>query len=285
MTSLSGSEFDQFATSSDDTRSQTSNSSLAQVHSIARSISPWILNEEQSRGFQFFHLQTVPNLSRFNHAADSFYGRCLPAMAATDDLVRSMSITVGLFHLECVRAIPFETTTAIKEYGHSLRHLSRSSGSDRIVVLTACLLFISMEMLRGRFHRAMMHVQRGMDILAHTGCDGSKYRFEDPLSSLELRCLRVIISQIAEIAGLLNFVREDKFLPEQMELPELEKEIEDYAEARLGSRKLARYCTSVGVDTEFTQSLWQIWHIRVDSIMAKLLANSGTGVIDVPLLL
>lgn len=283
--SVASSDSDQFISSSEESDSQISSYVGTPVSYVDRSLCPWTLDENQSRGFQFFHLQTVPSLRLFNHSADTFYGRCIPAMAATDDLIRRMTITVGLFHLECVRSRPVESMSALKEYGYSLRQLSRSNDRDRIAVLAACALFVSMEMLRGRFHQAMIHVQRGMNILATTDCDGSKYRSADPLSSLELYHLRVIFSQVAEAAGLLNFMRDGTQASKEPELPNLEKDIEDYAEARRGARSIARYCMNVGVDTEHTANIWQRWHIKTNRIMDRLLTTSRDGVLDVPLLL
>lgn len=255
------------------------------MRQVDRDLFSWNLDDRQSLGFQYFHLQTLPILRTFNHSTDVFYGRCVAAMAVTDDVIRRMTVAIGLFHLEGLRQQPFESFSALKEYGYSLKQLSRCKASDHITMLTACLLFVSIEMLRGRFFHAIMHVQRGMDILAMTGCDGSKYRSADPLCDLEILHLRVIISQIAETAGLVNFVRDGTHTSEQLAIPDLGRDLENYQEARQSCRQLARWCLNVGEDTEQTIQLWHRWHIRCNLLTRRLLSSSKTGVIDVPLLL
>lgn len=257
------------------------------VSSVDRPLSQWRLTDQQARGFAFFHLRTLPTLTIYNGSSEILFGRCIPCLATTNPAIRSQVTALGLFHLggQAVCQGSLETPDALREYGQSLKYAIASDPSDNVGALLRCLMFVSIEFNRGRFFQAMMHLRRGLAILALTSCDGTKYRPGDPLCNVELFHLRKILTDIADAAGLITRFHDAE--KGRRGPPDLNKPLDSYEDARRKGRQLSRWTLTCNEDEEYVTKLWNRFHRLAEDLVGKTLASPTrrSESYDVPILL
>ncbi|RFU27563.1 hypothetical protein B7463_g8787, partial [Scytalidium lignicola] len=118
-------------------------------------------------------------------------------MAYSEQTVLQAVLALGALHeSEERKGMPItkerlNDTNHVSAYGHYnaairlLRARARQEGEDiRLITLTVCLIFIHIELLRGRYESAATHLKSGLDILSRSNVYSTLHRRAD-LSTIE----------------------------------------------------------------------------------------------------
>jgi hypothetical protein len=124
----------------------------------------------EQRALDFFFTRTVPQLSGFFDR--NFWSSLVPQLSVSEPAIRYAIIAVGSFHEKTEQVdgsrISPDSSVEVKVYNKALSalvtRLGRDQGSTRIT-LTACILFICLEFLRGDLDAAMTHIENGIKVL------------------------------------------------------------------------------------------------------------------------
>ena len=163
-----------------------------------RDLPIWDITSAESQALQFFHEETKPALRAFNTSADSFFLGLVPQMSLYEGSIRYLLIAIGSAHRMKLRKSccdELASTTSLEHYGKALRYSFRHNYSAAPhLILTACLLFVEIEMLHENLSLAFSHLRSGLRVLRH-------YRLTT--SRLDLQSREVITTSIEPIFAKL----------------------------------------------------------------------------------
>lgn len=127
------------------------------------------------RGFEFFLTRTAPEMSYFFDSG--FWQQFVLQLSRAEPLVLHAAIALGSLHeneeslgmpIARDRLTDSRHQFAVAQYNTAINLLTtRTYGNDeecRLVTLAACLLFIHIEFIRGRYDLALAHIRSGLSI-------------------------------------------------------------------------------------------------------------------------
>ncbi|KAI9925574.1 hypothetical protein MW887_005955 [Aspergillus wentii] len=139
---------------------------------------------DERRGFAFFQQWTIPNMTGFFDCR--LWSDLILPMCHSEKAVNYAVVGLSALHEELeVRGVPLSREDlsshghrfALEQYGRSLSALNirRHSRDPKLceVVLTCCLLFVMLELTRGQYDLAFMHVRQGLLIIQDKSRDSS----------------------------------------------------------------------------------------------------------------
>ncbi|KAL4908349.1 hypothetical protein BDW74DRAFT_175038 [Aspergillus multicolor] len=147
----------------------------------------WAVTTDERRCYSYFQHYTVPTLS------DSFdshlWQEVLCRMSQSDPAVYHAVIALGAVHQDSETygmPLPGQDLKnewhlfALEQCGRSFALLSRRHSSQdprfREIILLCCLLFVMIQLLRGQYDDAFLHLQSGLKVLDETMVSGSSER-------------------------------------------------------------------------------------------------------------
>ncbi|RDW91639.1 hypothetical protein BP5796_02804 [Coleophoma crateriformis] len=124
----------------------------------------------EHRYLDFFHSQTAPSLA--GHFDGYFWTTIVPQIGCSEASVRHAMIALGSFHesfsLEEMGMTDSGLQFALRQYNKAIRDLTFSKKlreENVAAVLTTCILFICLDLLRGNLKQAVDHITGGIRIL------------------------------------------------------------------------------------------------------------------------
>ena len=239
------------------------------------------------QGLSFFYEQVIPQLGVFNKTSQRFLSNDVPCLAVQESSFRSQTISWGLLHLWAFRQdyqLSAEYTTAWKAYRHAMYSIARNKNASNHLILSSCVLFISIEMFRGCSRAAFMHLREGLRILGHVQpyTDIRKHARNSTLSDIEEMLL-----QLADSAGMLDDEIEVDPAPDHG-VPVVPDGFEDYAHAQQTCRRVSRWAVrqSAKDDSEDQEILlWKRWHGSLALLVNEMCAGNFGNMLNVPVVL
>lgn len=140
----------------------------AEPNTVHTGLNLWNCSSEEMSGLEFFFVRTKVWLGTCNEALDRFLEASVKHMLHQEPTVRCQVIALGLFHRcrsMCSGISQSLLATAMQSYGTALRQLSITAKSSAYVILTSCLLFVAIDMLREGPMPAFAHLKKGIGIL------------------------------------------------------------------------------------------------------------------------
>lgn len=145
---------------------------------------------------EFFHLETVPQLSRlFNW---TLWVHIVPELSAIEPSIYHATAALAATHHFYEMAPNVNVRVfALQQYNKAIRSLTYPSGEVPLnVLLVACYLFCCVEIVRGDWNSAFMHIQNGIDLLNKRANEGQL----EPTYHVELikqfTCLNLQVAMI-----------------------------------------------------------------------------------------
>lgn len=148
--------------------------------------------QDELRALEFFHERTAPGLSGYFDA--DFWTRLVFQMSSAEPCLRHAMVAVGTLHLQREHGTPtlpvqrradarghvfvpmplvmysqdYNNPFALEQYNKAIMHLAKRIQDPAAAVeiaLLACILFVSLEFLRGEAEMALTHFKSGMGII------------------------------------------------------------------------------------------------------------------------
>jgi len=125
--------------------------------------------EDGTRALQLFHERATPALRCFNSAADWFFTGIVPQLLCQEPAIRHQVVATTLamdHHFKWSVDTSRTLVVATLYRAHAIRVLSDTCSPPSILVmLTGCLLLITMDVLHRSLRTAVLHLESGLMIL------------------------------------------------------------------------------------------------------------------------
>ncbi|KUJ17310.1 uncharacterized protein LY89DRAFT_584492 [Mollisia scopiformis] len=127
-------------------------------------------SEKENRGFDYFRYKALSELIGFDTKSD-FWSHVVLRFSEASPAVFRAVLSLSALH-ETTYCQGSETTmesmTFLRQYNKAIRQLcSRQTIQPVQFTLTCCILFICLENLRGNYDAALLHLEKGLEVLKH----------------------------------------------------------------------------------------------------------------------
>ncbi|KAJ8071481.1 hypothetical protein OCU04_001801 [Sclerotinia nivalis] len=180
------------------------------------------VSDREQHSFHFFHTQSAPQLG--SCFGSKFWNHFVLQASHREPAVRHAVIALGSLHerfeledkfISKVRGDTEENSFALRQYVRAINCLVQPSMSVNTnhtyksanVALTACILFICFETLRGDHGSALAHIDGGVKIFSEMQVSGesSAISIEDlPEDHIPVSIFRILFSRLDTQASVLN---------------------------------------------------------------------------------
>lgn len=171
------------------------------------------------RGFEFFCTRTAPEMSYFDF---DFWPNLVLQLSRSEPIVLHAAIALGSLHeheesigmpISKHRTSDLRHRFAVTQYNTAIRYLRErdANGNDpkaRVLILTTCLIFVHLELLRGGYDMAIEHVRSGLKILQGR-CSGYQQSPADSMLSTAFRRLDLQCAHFDKDGPMLQYQSRD----------------------------------------------------------------------------
>lgn len=180
------------------------------------------VSDREQHSFNFFHTQSAPQLG--SCFGSKFWNHFVLQASHHEPAVRHAAIALGSLHerfeledkfISKVTGDTEENSFALKQYVKAINCLvepnmsvnTKHTSKTANVALTACILFICFETLRGHHDSALAHIDGGVKIFSELQVSGESKAIpiEDPPEDhIPVSIFRVLFSRLDTQASVLN---------------------------------------------------------------------------------
>ncbi|KAJ5734881.1 C6 zinc finger domain-containing protein [Penicillium malachiteum] len=120
------------------------------------------------RSLEYYRLQVAPVLS--GTLPPSFWTRLIPQMIYHEPVIRNAATAVGSLYEDYQNGLTRNLKSsnrdfALTQYNKAIHHVAHSQTGNLDIMITLCILFMSIEFLRGNSNAALFHYRHGRKIL------------------------------------------------------------------------------------------------------------------------
>lgn len=159
-----------------ETPSTTDSDSLAKTPRLSPSLDVLHGTPEERRSFHYFRQIVIPHMA--GYIKTDFWLRVIPQASHEEPAIQHSIAAFASLHEGLAYNRPTEgpartwTMYGLSQYCKAMKSLTeldaRSEGSRLDVILACCTLFVCIELLLGNHETALLHIDRGIDIMNQT---------------------------------------------------------------------------------------------------------------------